>query len=57
MVDSDGDVENSELSSTSEIGKNSNSVSKSESIVYSSEDEKEIAYTVVSDHDVWDKLH
>ena len=56
MVDSDGDVENSKLSSSSEIGGNSTSASESEFVLHSSDEEKEIADTEVSDQDVWDQL-
>ena len=55
-IDSGGDVENSELSSTSEIGENSTSASENESTFYSSDDEKEIADTEESDQDVSDQL-
>ena len=56
VVNSDCDVENSELSSASEIGENSTSASESESAFYSSDGEKEIADTEVSDQDVSDQL-
>ena len=56
VFNSDCDVENSELSSASEIGENSTSASESESAFYSSDGEKEIADTEVSDQDVSDQL-
>ena len=57
VVDCDGDFENSELCSASQIGENSTSASESESIFYSSDEEKEIAATEVSDQDVSEQLY